>query len=229
MIATLTLPRHVGAAEVTMLARFIAELGEEVRAVVIEGGERDFCLGATRETLVAPDAAEQLAHLTHELPRHILSIPVPTVAAMAGHAVGGGFALGLWADVVVLGDESLYGANFVTLGFTPGMGSTVVVEELVGAALAREMLFTGRLVKGRDLPLHSYPRSEVVTRARALAEEIASAPREVLLKLKQATAARRRARLEVALVEERAMHDSLFADPITRQRIAEAYPALEET
>jgi enoyl-CoA hydratase/carnithine racemase len=223
---------HVGPAEVEALGAAVAALAadEGVRAVVVEGGGRRFCLGATRETLTAPDAAARLAHLTHELPRLILQIPVPAVAAMAGHAVGGGFALGLWCDVVLLGEESLYGANFATLGFTPGMGSTVVVEEALGAALARELLFTGRLVKGRELGRGTLagavgPRAEVVGRARALAREIAAAPREVLVLMKSALAARRRARLEAALVEEKAMHDRLFADEATRRRVAEAYGA----
>jgi polyketide biosynthesis enoyl-CoA hydratase PksI len=219
---------HVGAAEVDALAAAVAAIAadETVRAVVVEGGARRFCLGATRETLTAPDAAARLAHLTHELPRLLLAIPVPAVAAMAGHAVGGGFALGLWCDVALVGEESLYGANFATLGFTPGMGSTVVVEEAVGAPRARELLFTGRLVKGRDLaPLPAWPRAEVVARARALAAEIAAAPREVLAMTKASLAARRRARLEAVLVEEKAMHDRLFSDEETRRRVAEAYGA----
>lgn len=215
---------HVGADEVAALAAAVASLGDEVRAVVVEGGARQFCLGATRETLTAPDAARRLEQLTHELPRLLLSIPVPTVAAMAGHAVGGGFALGLWCDVVLLAEESLYGANFATLGFTPGMGSTVVVEETVGAVLARELLLTGRLVKGRELRGATVlPRADVVPRARQLAEEIAAAPRDVLVLTKAALVAPRRARLEAALVTEKAMHDRLFADETIRRRVAEAY------
>jgi polyketide biosynthesis enoyl-CoA hydratase PksI len=229
VITHLRLPTHVGAGDVTALAAAIDALPGDTRAVIVEGGERHFCMGAARETLIAPDAAERLAHLTHELPRLILSIPVPSVAAMAGHAVGGGLAIGLWCDVVILAEESLYGANFVTLGFTPGMGSSVVLEEVLGAAQAREMMFTGRLVKGRELRgPHVAPRAEVAARARELATEIAAAPREVLVLMKAQLAARRRARLEAARVEERRMHDALFADPVTRQRVADSYGSLEE-
>jgi polyketide biosynthesis enoyl-CoA hydratase PksI len=108
------------------------------------------------------------------------------------------------------------------------MGSSVVLEETFGAAQAREMMFTGRLMKGRDLRgPHVAPRAQVGARARELATEIAAAPREVLVSMKAAQAARRRARLEEALVEEKRMHDELFSDPVTRQRVADAYGAIE--
>ena len=221
---------HVGDAEVEQLARAVETIAgdDSVRAVVVGGGARHFCMGAARATLTAPDAGARLSRLTHALPRLLLAIPVPAVAAMAGHAVGGGFALGLWCDVAILADESLYGANFVTLGFTPGMGSTVVVEEALGAHLARELLFTGRLVKGRELrgSITVCPRAEVEARAGALAQEMAAAPRAALVLLKQTLARRRLAQFEVALAEEDALHASLFADPATRERVAGAYAAV---
>jgi enoyl-CoA hydratase/carnithine racemase len=221
---------HVGDAEVAELGRAVEAIAadESVRAVVVGGGARHFCMGGSRATLTAPDAGARLMRLTHALPRLILAIPVPSVAAMAGHAVGGGFALGLWCDVAILADESLYGANFVSLGFTPGMGSSVVVEEALGAHLARELLFSGRLVKGRELrgAVTVCPRAEVEARARALAEEMAAAPRTALVPLKQMLAKRRLARFEAALAEEDALHAALFADPATRERVAAAYAAV---
>jgi hypothetical protein len=67
----------------------------------------------------------------------------------------------------------------------------------------------------------------VAARRRSLAEVLRADPREVLVMLKRTLAGCRRERLEAALVEEKAMHDALFADPETRRRILDAYGALE--
>jgi len=203
---------------------------EGLRAVVLEGGERTFSAGASRELLLSREEATVVWRYAPAIARAILSIPVPSVAAMGGHALGGGFILGLWCDVVVMAEESLYGANFITLGITPGMGSTAILEEAVGAPLARELLFTGRLLKGRELKAacggiaHAIiPRAEVRGRALAIAREMAQAPREALVLLKAALAGRRRAVFERAVHEEQEMHAMLFAREDTRARIEARY------
>src|SRR5207244_2774058 len=128
----------------------IAE-NDEVRAVVVEGGARQFCAGANRDLLLRPDADAAINSLVGEAARLVLDIPVPTVAAMVGHAVGGGLMLGLGCDVAVFAEEALYTANFISLGFTPGMGSTTLLPELFGPPLARELLLTGRTMTGAEL------------------------------------------------------------------------------
>src|SRR5262249_32901695 len=144
--------------------------------------------------------------------------------------VGGGFVLGLWCDVAVLAEESLYGANFMSLGFTPGMGATVVLEEALGAPLARELMFSGRMIKGRGLLGSTLghavvPRAFVRDRALAIAREIAEVPRGASELLKATLARRRRERLERAVAEERVMHEVLFSRAETRALIAERHGA----
>ncbi len=216
------------------LAVAVAELkrNEHLRVVIVEGGARYFSAGASMDSLVSSDAKAGAPTYAAELPGLILSIPVPTIAAMAGHAIGGGWIFGLWCDIALMAEESMYGANFMALGFTPGMGATMIVEEWVGALLARELLFTGRLVKGRELkyagtPLaHTIiPRADVRDRAFAIATEIAQAPRDALLLLKAALTEQRRERLERVLRAERSMHQTLFSQPTTSRQIAERYSA----
>jgi polyketide biosynthesis enoyl-CoA hydratase PksI len=200
-----------------------------VRVVLLEGGDRYFCAGASRESLLRPEAGLDVPRYAAELPLRVLEVPVPTIAIMAGHAIGGGFALGLLCDLPLLAEESLYGMNFMALGFTPGMGSTLLLEEALGARLARELLFTGRLVKGRELAAAGYaavvPRALVRRRALDLAAEVAAVPREALLELKAMLAERRRGPLQRALEEERRGHEAIFARGDTARRIAERYPA----
>jgi enoyl-CoA hydratase/carnithine racemase len=212
------------------LAAAVAAVKDDtsVRVVLLEGGSRYFCAGASRTSLLRPDAGREVPRYAAELPLVVLDIPVPTLAVMSGHAIGGGFALGLLSDLPFVAEEGLYGMNFMALGFTPGMGSTVLLEEALGARLAHELLFTGRLVKGRELKAAGFPavapKADLRRRALDLAREIAGVPREALLSLKAMLGGRRRERLERALDEERRSHEALFARGDTARLIAERYP-----
>lgn len=221
--------RRLVSALVSATERLTAD--QSVRAIVLQGGTRYFSAGASREALLSMDAGRLISSYVAEVPRALLSLPVPTIAAMKGHAIGGGLALGLWCDIPVLAEESLYGANFMALGFTPGMGCSAILAETFGATLARELLFTGRLMTGRELrvaggPLsHAVvPRREVDAHALAIAREIAEVPNKALRLLKQTLSARRREILERAVEEERAMHALLFTRAETQALIAERYP-----
>jgi polyketide biosynthesis enoyl-CoA hydratase PksI len=225
---------HVGDAALTALANAVNVIKRDpsIRALVLEGGEQHFCSGATRDTLLGADAPQAIAGLMGGFPRLLLSLEIPTLAMMTGHAVGGGLMLGLWCDVAVLAKESLYGANFLALGFTPGMGSTALLEEVFGVPLARDLLLTGRMIKGREIhkagvPLsHAVvPRSDVRNRTYALATELAQAPQAAMGLLKRHITTRRRAQLERAISDELAMHTEVFGHPETRTRIDESYPA----
>ncbi len=219
-------------ADLASLREVVASIGDraDIRALVIEGGTHRFCAGADRELLLRPDAAEAIHELVGGISRLVLSIPVPTVAALVGHAVGGGLMLGLWCDAAILAEEALYTANFVSLGFTPGMGSTSLLPDLLGPALARELLLTGRAVTGGELGrlapalAHAvFPRTEVRARAIALAEEFAQAPAPAVRVFKAELASQRRVKLEDALATERRMHASVFADPQTHANILQNY------
>lgn len=201
---------------------------DSIDCVLFEGGERNFCAGASAELLTAPSASDDVAQLMIETAQLVLEVPVPTIAVMSGHAVGGGLMLGLWCDIAFLADESLYGANFLDLGFTPGMGATVLAEEAFGPRLGRELLLTGRLVKGREIrngggaPIaHAVaPRTEVRPLALRRAAEIAALPRHAVVMVKRHLAERRGTRLMSALSEEIAMHREVLNRADTKARIA---------
>jgi polyketide biosynthesis enoyl-CoA hydratase PksI len=89
---------------------------------------------------------------------------------LAGYGLGGGFALGVAADVVLLGRESPYSLNFLDLGFTPGMRTTVLLEHVLSPALAHELMFAGEGRLGRDFEGKSginyvLPRDDIVPKA----------------------------------------------------------------
>ncbi|HEV8713471.1 MAG TPA: enoyl-CoA hydratase-related protein [Candidatus Binatia bacterium] len=214
--------------DIARLRAAIAALPASARSVALLGGSKIFNSGATRASLLDSDCP--ITEYARAIPRLLLEIPVPIVAGLAGHAIGGGLLLGLWCDQVVLAEECLYGANFMALGFTPGMGATVALEDALGAFLAREMLYTGRLLTGRELRArgallpHILPKSEVEPWAVSLAREIAALPSASVRLLRRALTESRRTRLEAALRDEARMHDEAFAQAEVRCRIREMLP-----
>jgi polyketide biosynthesis enoyl-CoA hydratase PksI len=190
---------------------------EDVKVVVIAGLPEYFSTGASREIL-AKLVDKTIAPGDILLPRSVLGIPVPTIAAMQGHAIGGGLALGICADIVLISRESRYGCTFMNMGFTPGMGTTRLLEHVVGSALAHEMLFTGQCFRGvefegRSLFNYILPRAEVLPKALDLASRIAEKPRFALTTLKENLSQSRKQIYERALEQETAMHRLTLGQP----------------
>jgi len=207
------------------LEQCIAELrgDERIRAVVLAGLPEYFCTGASREVL-NDLVASRLPPADLLLPRVLLDIPMPVIAAMEGHAIGGGLAVGLCADLIVAAQESYYSCNFMNYGFTPGVGTTRLLEYALGPALAHEMLLTGRCFKGghfaeRGVFNHVVARAEVMATAMDLAARIAEKPRIALAALKLTLSSRKRELFEAARSVEILMHQITFAQSETAQLI----------
>ncbi|WP_089103854.1 beta-ketoacyl synthase N-terminal-like domain-containing protein [Streptomyces hyaluromycini] len=198
---------------------------ERCRVVVLTGYDGYFASGGTKEGLLAiQEGRVQFTDI--DVYTLALDCTLPVVAAMQGHAIGAGWAMGMFCDFAVLGSESYYTSNYMKYGFTPGAGATLVFPERFGAALAREILFTGRKFRGTELqargvPFPVVPRNEVLRTALDLAGELAGAPRDALIGLKSLMAAPLRERVADTLKRELRMHELTFVDqPEVRSRIA---------
>ncbi len=181
--------------------------------VVLRGRGDSFSRGASAQVLRDLQAGRiQPDELT--LPRALLHADVPVIAAMEGHAIGGGFVLGLSADIVLLARESRYGATFMDLGFTPGMGATRLLERAMSPAQSHEMLLTAEPKRGADLAGHGFnavlPRAEVWPRAMELARRLAEKPRAALVLRKDALSRPWRDAFEAAHAHEARMHADCF-------------------
>lgn len=199
----------------------------EIKVVVIHGFDAIFCAGGTLEELLTL-ADHKATFDAHGFYRALLDCKAPVVAAMQGHALGGGLVFGLYADLVVLSQESLYAANFMKYGFTPGMGATVVLPMKLGAGLAGEMMFSakgyhGGALRERGIGFPITPRAETIPAAMKLAEELAEKPLGALRMLKQALNRPLLASLPEAITNEKAMHEASFADPDIAARIASRF------
>jgi len=197
---------------------------DSVKTVILAGLDEYFSTGANREVL------EQIISGTATprdllLPRALLDVPVPVVAAMAGHAIGGGLALGVCADITVIARESRYGASFINYGFTPGMGLTRLLEHLLGNALAHEMLLTGQAFRGSHFEGKGFnyvlPRKDVMAKALEIASILAEKPRLSLVTLKLSLSSKKREQFEAARTTECLMHQITLSLPDVERLIRE--------
>ncbi|HLN70779.1 MAG TPA: enoyl-CoA hydratase-related protein [Streptosporangiaceae bacterium] len=129
-----------------------AENTEEVRAVILYGGEKVFAGGADIAEMAEADSASVAAwsgRLQAALSR-VAGIGKPVVAAITGYALGGGLELALTADFRVAGENARLGQPEIQLGIIPGAGGTQRLPRLVGPAKAKDLIFTGRMVKAAE-------------------------------------------------------------------------------
>ncbi len=164
-----------------------------VRVVVLEGRGPSFCSGA--------DLKERRGKPADWLSRHnraigaaaraLAALPQPVVAALHGYALGGGAELVLACDLRVAAEGSRIGFPEVTLGIIPGAGGTQRLPRLVGPAVAKELIFTGRRIDAAEalrlgLVTEVVPDAQLGAAARALAGRIAAAAPLAVAAAKQA-------------------------------------------
>ena len=196
--------------------------------MILRGLQDVFSGGAEKQTLIG--LSEGIIHVKDLLiSERLIHAPFPIIAAMEGHAVGGGLIMAVCCDIVIAAMESRYGAVFMNMGFTPGMGCTGLLQGLVGAYVANEMMFTGKRFKGRELAEKNtninyiLPKNEVMPKAVDLALQIAEKNIESVYLLKYALSAEKKKELIDARVHEDFMHRLSFGFAETKETIKNFY------
>ncbi|XP_064575507.1 enoyl-CoA hydratase domain-containing protein 2, mitochondrial [Zonotrichia leucophrys gambelii] len=157
---------------------------EQVRVVLFKSQVKGvFCAGADLKERAKMDDAEvgEFVRRLRNLMDEIAALPVPTIAAIDGYALGGGLELALACDLRVAASSAKMGLIETTRGLLPGAGGTQRLPRCVGIGLAKELIFTGRQVDGEQaasmgLVNHSVPQNSegdaAYQRALILAKEI---------------------------------------------------------
>jgi enoyl-CoA hydratase len=155
---------------------------ESVRVIVLRGaGEDAFITGGDIETLHESDLLDGLEYATkyaQGLYNYIARVSKPTIAAIDGYALGGGLEIAAACDIRLATTGAKLGVPEVTLGVIPGGGGTQRLQAIVGTGVARELVFTGKVIdaeEARELHLinHVYERNEFDTAVIEMAEQIA--------------------------------------------------------
>lgn len=125
---------------------------DDVKAVVLYGGEKVFAAGADVKEMAEmsyTDMIKRSSGLTSSFAA-VARIPKPVVAAITGYALGGGCELALCADIRIAADNATLGQPEVLLGIIPGAGGTQRLSRLVGPSRAKDIIFTGRFVQADE-------------------------------------------------------------------------------
>ncbi|MFF7475916.1 enoyl-CoA hydratase-related protein [Streptomyces sp. NPDC008092] len=191
---------------------------EDVRAVVIYGGEKVFAAGADIKEMQNMDHAAMVLR-SRDLQDSfsaVARIPKPVVAAVTGYALGGGCELALCADYRIAADNAKLGQPEILLGLIPGAGGTQRLPRLVGPSKAKDLIFTGRMVKADEalaigLVDRVVPAADVYTEAHAWAAKLAQGPAIALRAAKEAVDTGLETDLETGLAVERNWFAGLFA------------------
>ncbi|MGH7399243.1 MAG: enoyl-CoA hydratase/isomerase family protein [Candidatus Rokuibacteriota bacterium] len=212
--------RAMAAALETALARLATM--EEARAVVVAGRGRSFCAGADISEMptLSPAEAEALAGRWQRIMDGFAALPQVTIAAVQGHALGGGLMLALAQDLRVAEASARFGLPEVTLGFNPGYGIARLLD-IAGGAHARDLMLTARTVDAAEahrmgLVTRLVPDGTLETAALELARDVARSPRGGLAASKAITVDLRAGR---AGAEPRA-YGALRGAPDAQARIA---------
>jgi enoyl-CoA hydratase len=155
---------------------------EGPRAIIVTGaGERAFIAGADIRAMsvMDPIEAKRFSEIGHAAMALLDRSPIPTIAAVNGYALGGGCEVAIACDVRIAAENATFGFPEVGLGILPGMGGTQRLPRLIGPALAKELIFTGRRVgaeEAREIGLANrvVGQGEALDAARELAAEISA-------------------------------------------------------
>lgn len=184
-IITISRPASLNALNSSVLAELdsaIAEVRESpaARALIITGeGSKAFVAGADIGEMadLTPDEAVAFSRRGQAVFSAIEHLPIPTIAAVNGYALGGGCELALACDIRISSENARFGQPEVGLGIIPGFGGTVRLPLAIGRSRAAYMILTGKLVSAKEahemgLVAEVVPLESLPSRAEELAREL---------------------------------------------------------
>lgn len=191
---------------------------ERIRALVVWGGERVFAAGADIKEMADLDAVSMYRYIGRfqDVFTRLEQLPVVTVAAINGYALGGGCELALACDLRVCADNSRLGQPEIQLGVIPGAGGTQRLPRLIGAGRAKELIYTGRTVSAQEaldigLVNEVVAAEDVYSTAVGMAERLARGPTVALMAAKQVIHNGLQGDIATGLTLERQAFAALFA------------------
>lgn len=191
---------------------------DDVRAVVVYGGERVFAAGNDVKEMADLPYTDmvRMSGSVQSAVTAVAQIPKPVVAAVTGYALGGGCELALAADVRIAADDATFGQPEVLLGIIPGAGGTQRLARLIGPSRAKDLIFTGRFVKADEalaigLVDRLVPAGDVYAEAVAWAQQFTGAAAYALRAAKESIDRGLEADLATGLEIERVQFAAVFA------------------
>ncbi len=159
-IATITFnrPKSLNALNADLLDEFVAaldqiEADEEIRVLILTGaGEKSFVAGADITQLATFNAlqAKLFARKGQAAIGRLQELSIPVIAAVNGFALGGGSEMALACDFIYASENAMFGLPEIKLGIIPGFGGTQRLPRLIGSNMAKELIYTGRMIPAAE-------------------------------------------------------------------------------
>ena len=230
-LITLNRPKALNA----LNAALIADLGraldafeadDEIGAIVLTGSERAFAAGADIKEMAGKSYMDvYLADFITRGWERITTCRKPIVAAVAGHALGGGCEVAMMCDFIIAADNARFGQPEITIGTIPGAGGTQRLPRYVGKSKAMEMCLTGRIMDAAEaersgLVSRVVPLADLLAEALKAAEKIASLSRPLTMMAKDAVNRAYETTLAEGVRFERRLFHSTFATQDQKEGMA---------
>lgn len=154
------------------------EADDAIRAIVLTGSEKAFAAGADIKEMLSRDFGDAITSNFIAPWERITHCRKPTIAAVAGYALGGGCELAMMCDIILAADNARFGQPEINLGTIPGSGGTQRLIRAIGKSKAMEMVLTGRMMDAREaeqanLVTRIVPAADLLDEAIKLADTIA--------------------------------------------------------
>ncbi len=201
------------------------EADAAIGAIVLTGSEKAFAAGADIKEMKDKTFAEAyLGNFISDWER-VTQCRKPTIAAVAGYALGGGCEMALMCDFILAADNAKFGQPEITLGIIPGAGGSQRLTRAVGKSKAMEMCLTGRMMDAAEaersgVASRVVPAAELVEEAVKTATAIAKMSRPSALMAKEAVNRAFETTLAEGIRFERRLFHSLFATSDQKEGMA---------
>ncbi|MCW2649955.1 MAG: echA8 [Mycobacterium sp.] len=222
-VATITLnrPKALNALNGQVMTELTTAAAEfdadpEVGAIVVTGSEKAFAAGADIKEMVDLSFADVYGGDYFAAWARFAAVRTPTIAAVAGYALGGGCELAMMCDLLIAADTAKFGQPEIKLGVLPGMGGSQRLTRAVGKAKAMDLILTGRNMAAAEaersgLVSRVVPADELLREAMAVATTISQMSLSATRMAKEAVNRAFETTLAEGLLHERRLFHSAFA------------------
>ncbi len=202
------------------------EADEAIGAIVVTGSEKAFAAGADIKEMQDKTYMDVYKgdFITKGWER-LSKTRKPTIAAVAGYALGGGCEVAMMCDMIIAADSAKFGQPEITIGTIPGSGGTQRLTRFVGKSKAMDLCLTGRMMDAEEaeragLVARVVPADKLIEEALAVAGKIASLSRPVVMMAKEAVNRAYETTLSEGILFERRLFHSTFATQDQKEGMA---------